>query len=69
MVIASFEIEDKLKRARFFQETFLVANISIKVVLEISFLTISNADVFFVNRKLTWRTYNPNKALLTTKRV
>ena len=45
MVLASFQVEDKLRRARFFQETFLLANFSIKVVLEISFLTLSNANI------------------------
>ena len=37
-------VEDKLGKARFFQETFLLADISVEVVLEMSFLTLSNAD-------------------------
>ena len=45
MVLASFQIEDKFRRARFFQETFLLANISAKVVLGMLFLTFNNADV------------------------
>ena len=47
MILASFQVEDKLKRARFFQETFLVANTSIEVILGIPFLALSNADVSF----------------------
>ena len=47
MVLASFQIEDTLGRARFFQETFLLADLSIKVVLRMSFLILSNADIKF----------------------
>lgn len=32
IVLAGFQIEDKLKRARFFQETFLLADINIEVI-------------------------------------
>ena len=45
MVLASFQVKDKLGRARFFQETFLLTDISAKVVLSMPFLTFSNADV------------------------
>ena len=53
MVLADFQVEDKLGRARFFQKTFLLANISTEVVLGILFLTLSNADIQFVEKKLT----------------
>ena len=53
MVLASFQVEDKLRRARFFQETFLLANISAEVVLGMLFLTLNNADVQFVEKELT----------------
>ena len=46
-------MEDKLERARFFQETFLVANISVEVVLGMLFLIFSNVDVQFVEKKFT----------------
>ena len=45
MVLADFQVEDKLGKARFFQETFLLADISAEVVLGMLFLTLSNADV------------------------
>ena len=45
MVLASFQVEDKLGRIWFFQETFLLADISTEVVLGMSFLTFSNANV------------------------
>ena len=66
-VLADFQVEDKLGKARFFQETFLLADISAKVVLGIPFLTLSNADVQFVERDLTWRSYTTAEALPTTK--
>ena len=47
MVLASFQVEDTLGRARFFQETFLLADLSIEVVLEMPFLTLSNVDIKF----------------------
>ena len=47
MVIADFQVEDKVGRPRFFQETFLVANTKFEVILEMLFLKLSNADVSF----------------------
>ncbi len=49
MVLANFQAEDKLGRARFFQKTFLVANTSVEVVLGMPFFNFSNADVVFKN--------------------
>ena len=45
MVLANFQVEDKLERTQFFKETFLLADISVEIVLGIHFLTLSNADV------------------------
>ena len=53
MVIADFQMEDKSGRPIFFQKTFLVANTNFEVILGISFLKISNADVAFGERTLT----------------
>ena len=47
MVVAAFSVENKANRVRCFEETFLVTNISPKVVFEIFFLTLSDADVDF----------------------
>ena len=69
MVLADFQIENKLGKARFFQETFLLANISVEIVLDMLFLTLSNANIQFVEKELTWRSYTTAKALPTTKRV
>lgn len=53
MAIASFQVQDKLGWVRFFQETFLVSNIRINIVFRICFLTLSNADIWFVKEDLT----------------
>ena len=69
MVLASFQMEDKLRKARFFQETFLLADISREVVLSMLFLILNNTDIQFAEKKLTWRSYIVVEVLPTTKRV
>ena len=53
MVIANFQMEDKGGRPRFFQETFIVADIKFELVLGMLSLKISNADMAFSKGKLT----------------
>ncbi len=70
MASASFSLQNSLGRVRFFEETFLLADTSIEVVLGIPFLSLSNADVEFAKlRKLTWRSYTTVDALPTISRV
>ena len=45
MVITAFQVVNKLGRSWFFQEMFLLADISMEVVLGIFFLTFNNANV------------------------
>ena len=52
MVVAAFSVEDKANQVRFFEETFLVANVSPEVVLGMPFFTLNSADVGFSSRKL-----------------
>ena len=52
IVPTNFQVEDKLGKAPFFQETFLLANINAEVVLDMLFLTFSNADIQFVEEEL-----------------
>ena len=40
-----------------------------EVVLKISFFILSNVDIQFIKKKLTWRSYTTKKALPTTCRV
>lgn len=53
IVLASFKVENKLGKSRFFQETFLLANTSMEVVLDMFFLTFNNTDIRFVEQELT----------------
>ena len=46
-----------------------MANIKFVVILGILFLKISNTDVLFNKKTLTWKTYTINKALFTTEQV
>ena len=47
MVVAAFLMVDKVNRVKFFEETFLIANVSPEVVFEMPFLTLSGTDVDF----------------------
>ena len=69
MVVVAFSVMDKANQVRFFEETFLVANVSPEVVFEMLFLTLSGANIDFSGWELRWRTYTTKKALPTTKRV
>ncbi len=70
MALASFSLQDSLRRIRFFEEIFLLANTSMEVVLGMPFLSLSNADIEFAELgKLTWRSYTAAKALPTTSQV
>ena len=52
MVVAAFPVVDKANRVKFFEETFLVANVSLEVVFGMLFLTLRSADVDFLGREL-----------------
>ena len=46
-----------------------MANTKFEVVLGMPFLKISNANVAFGEKTLTWKSYTTNKALPTTEQV
>ena len=69
MVVTAFSVVDKANREKFFEETFLVANVSPKVVFGMLFLTLSGTNIDFLGWELWWRTYTTKQTLLTTKRV
>ena len=52
IVVAAFSVKDKANRVRFFEKTFLVANVSPEVVFGMLFLTLSGTDVDFSGREL-----------------
>lgn len=57
MIIGKFSIQNKLEKIWFFEKTFLLVDTSIEVVLEMPFLILSNADIWFIEKKLEWRKY------------
>ena len=52
MIISTFSMSDKDGRERFFEESFLLANVKPKIVLRMPFLTMSNANVDFQAQNL-----------------
>ena len=52
MVVAAFSVTDQADKVRFFEETFLVANVSPDVIFGMLFLTLSGADIDFLKKEL-----------------
>ena len=52
MVVAAFSVTDQANKVRFFEKTFLVANVSPDVILGMLFLTLSSANIDFPKKKL-----------------
>ncbi len=52
MVVSTFSVSDKDDREMFFEESFLLADVRLDIILGMLFLTISNADVDFQARDL-----------------
>ena len=52
MVIAAFSMTDKANEVWFFEETFLVPNVSLEIVLKMLFLTLSGIDIDFLGWEL-----------------
>ena len=69
MIVSTFSVLDKDGRERFFEESFLLANVSPDIVLEMPFLTMSNVDVNFQARDLQWRFYITGELFLTIRQV
>ena len=67
MVITDYSVKNKLRRVLFLLETFLFVNISLELVLAMSFLILSKADVLFANQKFVISTYTATEALPTTR--
>lgn len=70
MISTKILIQDSLEKVQFFKETFLLADTSMEVVLKMSFLFLSNANIKFAKlRKHIWKLYITAKALSTTSWV
>lgn len=70
MVLDKSLLQDSLGKVRFFEKTFLLVDTSMEVVLELSFLSFSNANVKFMDlEKLTWSFYTIAEVLFTISRI
>ena len=69
MVIAGISIQDKLGKVPFFEETFLLADTNMEVVLGMPFLTLSDAAIRFAEKELEWRSCTAAEALPIIRRV
>ena len=69
IVVTAFLVKDKANQVKFFEETFLMANVSSKVVHGMPCLTLSSGNIDFLGFELQWRTYNTEEVLPTTRRV
>ena len=52
MMVVVFSVTDQADMVKFFEKTFLVANVSLDVVLGMAFFTLSGVDVDFPKREL-----------------
>lgn len=48
MVVIAYLVTDQANQVWFFKKTFLMANVSLKVVFEIPFLILISADINFL---------------------
>ncbi len=69
MIVFTFFVSNKDSKERFFEESFLLANVNLDKIFRMPFLTMSNTDVDFQARNLQWKSYNTRDILLTTKQV
>lgn len=65
MIIVALFMNNKTEKICFFEDIFLLANISIDVVLMIYFFTLSNADIQFTYQELHQKSYTAAHFSLT----
>ena len=69
MVLATFSVDDQYGRSRWFEETFLIADITHNVVLGMPFLKLADPEISFAKRTLLWQDYSVSTALPTQRRL
>ena len=69
IVVTAFLGTNKANQVKFFEEIFLITNVSLKIILRMLFLTLSNEDVNILDWELQWRIYITQEALSTTRRI
>ena len=52
IIVIVFLVTNKANWVKFFEKTFLLANVSLEIVFGMSFLTLSGADIDFLGREL-----------------
>ena len=52
IVVVAFSINDQTKKGKFFQKTFLVANVRPDIIAEMLFLTLSDANIDFPKKRV-----------------
>ncbi len=52
MIVSTFSVSDKDDKERFFEKSFLLAEVKVDIVFGILFITISNADINFLAQDL-----------------
>ncbi len=67
IVVSTFSMSNKDNRERFFEKSFLLADVKPDTVFKILFLTMSNADIDFQARDLQWKSYTTRDVLPTTR--
>ncbi len=67
MVVSTFSVADNDSRKRFFEESFLLADVKPDIVLGMPFLTMSNTDVDFQAWDLQCRSYTTKNVLPTIR--
>lgn len=69
MVLFRFSLQDSQERAEFFEKTFFLANIYMKVVLKMPLLSFSNSDCEFDAKTLTRNSYTIAETFLIDKKM
>ena len=69
IVIALFSIKNIEKKSRVFKELFLLADISMDIVLSIFFIILNNVKIDSVSCHIYYKMYTIAKVLLTTKQI
>ena len=69
MVIAFFSVEDKERRSCFFGEIFLLADISMDIVLRMPFFILNNVEINFIDLQIHLKLYIVTKVHPTTRGV
>lgn len=69
MIIAGFLLWNQLEKVQFFERTFLLTNINIKIVLGMFFLIFSNISIRFTKKDFVWDSYTTIEIISTINKI